>query len=222
VRRQTAAIAAECERRKLAVLETVREHVPQPKSASRREGLGRALQKILDGEAQGLAVAELSQLGDSVSELGRVLEWFLSSDVRLIAASPSLDTEDAAGKLAVRAIIELSHWEHERLVERTRKGMRAAQRKGPPGVADQPQLQARIARMRAEGMTLQAIADRLNAEGVPTVRGGAKWRTSSVQTAAGYRRRPAQKPRSSARTPAAAPPKMPASRPVPSGDSAAI
>jgi hypothetical protein len=37
---------------------------------------------------------------------------------------------------------------------------------------------------------LQAIADRLNEEGVPTVRGGAKWRHSSVQTAAGYVRRP--------------------------------
>ena len=43
--------------------------------------------------------------------------------------------------------------------------------------------------MRAEGMTLQAIADRLNEEGVPTVRGGAKWRHSSIQVAAGYRRR---------------------------------
>ena len=42
--------------------------------------------------------------------------------------------------------------------------------------------------MRAQGMTLQAIADRLNAEGVPTVRGGAKWRHSSVQAAVGYRR----------------------------------
>jgi hypothetical protein len=38
-------------------------------------------------------------------------------------------------------------------------------------------------------MTLQAIADQLNAEGVPTPRGGAKWRPSSVQTAAGYKRR---------------------------------
>ena len=35
---------------------------------------------------------------------------------------------------------------------------------------------------------LQAIADRLNEEGVPTVRGGVKWRHSSVQAAAGYRR----------------------------------
>jgi hypothetical protein len=37
-------------------------------------------------------------------------------------------------------------------------------------------------------MTLQAIADVLNAEGAPTARGGAKWRPSSVQSAAGYRR----------------------------------
>jgi hypothetical protein len=51
-------------------------------------------------------------------------------------------------------------------------------------------LRERIARMRAQGMTLQAIADRLNEEGVPTVRGGAKWRPSSVQVAAGYKRRP--------------------------------
>ena len=37
-------------------------------------------------------------------------------------------------------------------------------------------------------MTLQAIADVLNADGVPTLRGGTQWRPSSVQAAAGYRR----------------------------------
>jgi hypothetical protein len=44
--------------------------------------------------------------------------------------------------------------------------------------------------MRAEGMTLQAIADRLNEEGVPTVRGGAKWRPSSLRVGLGSKRRP--------------------------------
>ena len=42
--------------------------------------------------------------------------------------------------------------------------------------------------MRGEGMTLQAIADRLNEEEIPTLRGGSQWRPSSVQAAAGYRR----------------------------------
>ena len=50
--------------------------------------------------------------------------------------------------------------------------------------------------MRAGGMSLQAIADSLNAEGVPTLRGGVEWRPSSVQAAVGYRR-----PRSGRRSP---------------------
>ena len=53
---------------------------------------------------------------------------------------------------------------------------------------DDPELSARISAMRAGGMTLQAISDTLNAEGVPTLRGGANWRPSSVQAATGYKR----------------------------------
>jgi peptidoglycan hydrolase-like protein with peptidoglycan-binding domain len=80
--------------------------------------------------------------------------------------------------------------ERERLKERTQKGLRAARLKGRPSVADNPELRGRIIGMRAEGMTLQAIADRLNEEGVPTVRGGAKWRPSSLRVGLGSKRRP--------------------------------
>jgi hypothetical protein len=48
--------------------------------------------------------------------------------------------------------------------------------------------------MRESGMTLQAIADTLNGEGVPTLRGGSEWRPSSVQAAAGYKRPRRQEP----------------------------
>ena len=60
-----------------------------------------------------------------------------------------------------------------------------------PALADDPELVERIVQMRAQGMTLQAIADRLNEEGVPTVRGGAEWRPSSVRSGLGYKRRAA-------------------------------
>jgi len=46
-------------------------------------------------------------------------------------------------------------------------------------------------RQREAGWTYQAIADGLNADGVPTVRGGTLWRPSAVQAAAGYVRRAA-------------------------------
>jgi hypothetical protein len=55
-------------------------------------------------------------------------------------------------------------------------------------VADIPALKQRIQTMRQAGMTLQAIADQLNQENTPTLRGGTQWRPSSVQAAAGYRR----------------------------------
>lgn len=55
-------------------------------------------------------------------------------------------------------------------------------------VEDIPSLKERILEMRREGRTLQAVADQLNEEGVPTIRGGQLWRPSSVQAALGYRR----------------------------------
>jgi DNA invertase Pin-like site-specific DNA recombinase len=186
--RQAEEIAAECDRRGLALLQVVREREPRRGSPLERPGLGYALERISAGDAQGLVVAELSRLSHSVPDLGPVLEWFSLSNARLVAVAQGVDTEEEDGRLVVRTLIEVSDWERLWLIERTRKGMQAARRKGPPGVADRPELRDGIARMRAEGMTLQAIADRLNSEGVPTVRGGAKWRPSSVQAAAGYKR----------------------------------
>ena len=187
-RGQAERIASECERRGLALLDVVRECVPQRERALTRPGLAYALEQLASGLAEGLVVAELSRLTPSVPQLGPVLGWFSRSEARLIAVAEGIDTAEPAGRLVVRTLIEVSRWESRRLAERTRQGMRVARRKGPPSVADYPELKERIVRMRAEGMTLQQIADRLNAEGVPTVRGGAKWRLSSVQAAAGYRR----------------------------------
>jgi peptidoglycan hydrolase-like protein with peptidoglycan-binding domain/DNA invertase Pin-like site-specific DNA recombinase len=185
---QSEKIASECERRGLALLELVREREPEHASGIRRPGLSYALDRIWAGEAQGLVVADLSRLSLSVTDLGKVLSWFSRANARLVAAKEGIDTADRGGRLAARILIEVSGWERERLGKRTRKGMTAARRKGPPVVADNPKLKRRIELMRAEGLTLQAIADRLNEEGVPTVRGGARWRPSSVQSAAGYKR----------------------------------
>ena len=147
-----------------------------------------AIERISAGDAEGLVVEELPRLGRSLPELGRILEWFSSSGARLVVAHQRIDTTERDGLSVVRALIEVSSRERERLVERTREGMRAAHRKGPPDVADDPELHLRIRTMRAKGLTLQAIADRLNADGVPTVRGGVEWRPSSVQATAGYKR----------------------------------
>jgi DNA invertase Pin-like site-specific DNA recombinase len=191
LQRQVEEIASECERRGLRLLEVVRERNRHHQRTLERPGLGYALERIATGTAAGIVVSDLSRVSHSLVELGRVLQWLDDRDARFVAAGPGVDTEEEAGSLAVRTIIEVSRWERQRLAERTRSGMRAGRRKGPANVADDPELRKRIVGLRARGMTLQAIADQLNADGIPTVRGGAKWRPSSVQAAAGYQRPPA-------------------------------
>ena len=189
LQQQARSIAAECERRGLQLLEVVTEREPARGRALERPGLGYALDLIVAGKARALVVTELSRLGRSMADLGQLLEWFCGADARLVAASEDLDTGEHSGRHVAGILVAVARWERARLRERTRRGLQAARRKGLPGVADHPALQERVIGMRADGLTLQAIADRFNAEGIPTVRGGAKWRPSSVQAAAGYRRR---------------------------------
>jgi peptidoglycan hydrolase-like protein with peptidoglycan-binding domain/DNA invertase Pin-like site-specific DNA recombinase len=190
---QTEVIARECARRGLALLQVVHEREPDNVKAHTRPGFGYALRRIASGEAQGLVVSELAQLTRSATELGAILQWFSQAQARFISVGEALDTGQRDGRLAARTLVEVSAWERARLGERTRNGLQAARHKQRPNgrsaVSDHPELRERIAQMRSEGMTLKAIADQLNQEGVPTVRGGIQWRPSSVQTAIGYQRR---------------------------------
>ena len=151
-----------------------------------------ALGQLAKGEAGTLVVARLRNLSPTVADLPPLLRWFNAPERRLVAIDLGLDTANEAGRLAASALAGVGSWENERLSARTRRGLEAARSRGAgragAAVADVPELRERIVRMRNDGMTLQAIADALNDEGVPTLRGGAKWRPSSVHGATGYRR----------------------------------
>ena len=136
--------------------------------------------------------ARLRDLTTSVLDLGRLIQWFEKAGARLVVLDVGLDTSADPGRRTAQALAEVSGWERRRIDERTRDGLAATRRshKGTSrgAVRDDPELAAWIRRMRDDGMSLRAIADRLNAEGVPTRRGGSRWRPSSVQTAVGYQR----------------------------------
>jgi DNA invertase Pin-like site-specific DNA recombinase len=168
-----------------------------------RPGLARALELIASGNADGLAVAKLDRLSRSVIDAGLLAEWFQDAGARLVALDLSIDTSSPAGRMVFSIISALAQWERETIAQRTRDGLAVLRARGratgPPAVADRPELAARIRELRRQGWTLQAIADQLNQELVPTSRGGTRWRPSSVQSAAGYqrgaaRRKPAMLP----------------------------
>jgi DNA invertase Pin-like site-specific DNA recombinase len=191
---QQHAIVRTAERLGLEVVEVVRDREPKSGKALDRAGLSYLIERLAAGDATCVVVTGLERLSRSVAELGTVVQWLEKNEVRLIAVDLALDTASASGRSTARALASVAGWERERLLDRTRKGLAAARakRRAAPGPAtpDWDDIKQRIAAMRADGMTLQGIADVLNREGVPTLRGGTEWRPSSVQTAAGYKRPP--------------------------------
>ncbi len=185
------AIRAACERANWRLLEVVRDRDRGLRSL-KRPGLGYALRRIEAGQARALVVTDLDRVGRSMVDLGTLMQWFRDANAALIALDTGLDTSTAEGDRVAALLSRLSERERERIALRTRVGLAGVRARGGsvgrPAVSDQPELRERIAAMRAANMTLQAIADRLNAEAVPTLRGGALWRPSSVQAALGYRR----------------------------------
>jgi DNA invertase Pin-like site-specific DNA recombinase/peptidoglycan hydrolase-like protein with peptidoglycan-binding domain len=186
------AIGTLCERRGWPLVKVVHDVDPPSDRITDHPGLFHVLEQIANGEAEGIIVPRLRDLTGAVSDLGGLLKWLHESDAFLVALDLRLDTREPSGRLAAQALAEVSDWERRRIAERTRSGLAAARSRSGggsrPSVRDDPELAERISTMRAEGMSLQAIADALNEEGVPTLRGGLQWRPSSVQAAAGYKR----------------------------------
>ena len=192
VRSEGATIEAACRRLGLEFGELVQDRQVGPDTSPSRPGLAYALEKISDGEASCLIVSGLDRLALSAADLGSLIESLSERGARLVVADIDLDTATRDGRLAAWALMTVGGLERTREGERRALGDAAGRPKrrtlAKAKAGDVPALKKRIAKMRSDGMTLQAIADTLNDEGVPTLRGGARWRPSSVQAAVGYKR----------------------------------
>lgn len=189
---QERAIREECERRGWVLTDVVRDEGESGADLD-RPGIKQALDRIAAGEMDGLAVAKLDRLSRSVIDFARLLDWFTNeAEATLVVLDLGIDTSTPGGRLVANVFASVAEWERHAIGQRTRDGLAAARKQGKrisrPAVVDQPRLARRIRRLRAGGATLQQIADRLNRSNVPTIRGGAEWRPSSVQSVLGLRR----------------------------------
>jgi len=163
-------------------------HEVEPRRRYGRPALRYAIDWLERGQASCLVVSDLGRLCKSMTDLRTVLDAVDRVDARLVSLQPPIDTGTERGRETIAIVRLLSDWERAHAAERSRKGLEAAHAKGAVQPTIKPELKRQIARMRGAGMTLQAIVDELNEAGVPTVRGGVKWRVSSVQAAVGYKR----------------------------------
>jgi DNA invertase Pin-like site-specific DNA recombinase len=177
-------IEAQCEQRGWDLQEIIRDQ--RTGRMPDRPGLRHALEKIAAGEARALVVSDTHNLISSITDLGALLEWFRIAGAALIALDLELDTATVDGDRAASTLITLAGWESERATGRIRSGLaRVARPDRTTGhsLADRASLVERIKAMRQGRMTLQGIADQLNQEAIPTLRGEPAWRPSAVKRA---------------------------------------
>jgi DNA invertase Pin-like site-specific DNA recombinase len=163
-----------------------------------RPGLQRALTMLDQGEAGALLVCKLDRLTRSVSDLGKLIETHFGEKGKaaLMSVADSIDTRSAAGRLVLNVLASVSQWEREVIVERTVETMQALKTSGKvysrPVMgydaigdklvenASEKALIDRMVEMRKAGLSFGKIADRLNADKVPTKRGGT-WASMTVK-----------------------------------------
>ncbi len=160
-----------------------------------RPALQEALAALDAGEAEGMLIAKLDRLTRSVKDLGSLLEGYFASRFALLSVADQIDTSTAAGRLVLNVLTSVAQWEREAIGERTSAALQHkisnGEHVGAPGlgfdlvagekVANGEELEtlARIKALRAEGLTYQAIASALTAEGFKTKRGGS-WYPATV------------------------------------------
>jgi DNA invertase Pin-like site-specific DNA recombinase len=178
---QRAAIEAEVERRGWTLVRTEKD----TSSGARldRRGLTAALDAVASGEADGLVVAKLDRLSRSVAQFSNLLERFRAKGWGLVILDLGIDTTTIMGEAMATMAATFAQVERRRIGERTKEALAVRRSQGLTlgrPVSTPADVAARIRTMRSVGLTLQAICDALNEEGVPTSRGGRAWRPSSL------------------------------------------
>lgn len=147
-----------------------------------RPGLQRALTALKAGEAHGLLVLKLDRLTRSVRDLGELLETYFQKSA-LISIQEQCDTSSAAGRLVLNVMTSVAQWERETISERTSTALQFKKSQGvklgAPALEDQATIQ-RARALKAEGLTLRAIAEALTQEGFKTLKGG-RWEAMTVK-----------------------------------------
>jgi len=180
---QAERMGRELERRGWSLVEAHTDAGRSGRTGKARPALEAALAALAAGEADALVVAKLDRLARSTIALSRIMQTSQDQGWALVILDPDLDTSTAAGRLTATVLGAVAEYESELIADRARMTHRrrkaAGKRAGQaPILSDE--LRHRIATTRTGGASFARIADELNAEGIPTARGG-RWHASTVR-----------------------------------------
>ena len=177
------ATAAIAERDWVLVAEVVDAGVSGSVALERRPALGPALE-ALDGAGAGaaLVVARLDRVTRSLLAWAELVERSRRRGWAIVVVAEGFDLSTDSGELTAALLASVAQYERRLSGARTREAMAAGKARGARygrPIEHAPEARHIVGDMRAGAATLQAIADRLTAEGISIPRGG-PWRTSNV------------------------------------------
>lgn len=148
-----------------------------------RPAIATALDELKRGKASVLVVSKLDRLSRSLLDFATLMETARREGWEIVVLDLAIDTTAPSGQLMASVMASFAEYERQIIGQRTSAALQIKKsqgvRLGRPRVLS-AEVTDRIVDARGTGMTLQAIADSLNADGVPTARGGTKWFASSV------------------------------------------
>jgi DNA invertase Pin-like site-specific DNA recombinase len=179
---QKARLSEEAERRGWQITFVTDAAVSGSIDPSKRPGLSQALRALAKGEAQYLLALKVDRVSRSLHAYAALVEQADREGWALVTLDAPVDATTAAGKLMSNVLASVAAWERDVIRERTTSALQAkkarGERLGRP-VTMPYEVRERIVAERAQGLTLQGIADRLTADGIPTARGGT-WAPASI------------------------------------------
>jgi DNA invertase Pin-like site-specific DNA recombinase len=181
---QRATVAAYAERKGLTIVDEYCDEGISAKSLKGRPAALAALEVVRGGQAAGLLVAKMDRLSRSVVDGAGLMERAAREGWALHFADLDIDTSTPAGEMAANIIISGSQYERRLISQRTRDALAAKRARGERlGAAPALPLEVtrRIISERANGLTFQAIADGLMAEGISTARGKTRWFPATIK-----------------------------------------
>jgi DNA invertase Pin-like site-specific DNA recombinase len=161
-------------------------HLTDPGASGRklqnRKGLQEALAMLDAGEADVLVAAKCDRVARSTSDFAGLLDRAERRGWSLVVLDVDVDTSTAAGRLVSEIVSAAASFESRRIGERVRDAhaVRRAMGKRAGQAPILPQdVRMRIYNEHVAGKSLSAITRDLDADGIPTAKGG-RWHPYTV------------------------------------------
>jgi len=181
---QRTAIEAEAKRRGWQLVDVLTDAGASGKTLVGREALTVALGAVESGQAEVLVVAKLDRLSRSLLDFASLMDRSRRKGWAIVAMDLGVDTTTPSGELLAALVATFAQYERRIIGVRTREALAEKKAAGvqlgrPPSVPRS--IVARIQGLRTDGLSLRAIAQVLNTDGVATAHGGARWYAATVR-----------------------------------------